>query len=237
MRLESILRTGGDSESVKRTVDNIKSHIQFGENNHMSNSAAITLLPDYFPETLIQQAKVHLLKPGEYLFRVNKPVEEIFYLQSGEIKAVRYLVDGTEVIMLRARANEILGESTMAVDHYVCDGVALSDCKVSRIPMKVMKHELVTNPDFSFQFMLAIARTSRQQCSRYERLRLKNAADRVLHYLLCESNSDRTIHYPTHLYEWAHELGLQKETLYRTLASLEKDGKIKRTDRSVRLLE
>ncbi|UJS26390.1 Crp/Fnr family transcriptional regulator [Thiothrix winogradskyi] len=195
-----------------------------------------TLLPGYFPPCLTQQAKVQELQAGECLFRINDTVDGLFYLQSGEVKAVRYLSDGTEVIMLRTRPGELLGESTMAVERYVCDAVVLSDCRVTKIPMQALKQELATNPDFAFQLMLAIARTSRLQCSRYERLRLKNAADRVLHYLLCESGGSGTIEYPSHLYEWAHELGLQRETLYRTLAALEKAGKISRTERTIHLL-
>lgn len=195
-----------------------------------------TLLPGYFPSLLTQQAKVQAVQAGECLFRVNATVEGLFYLQTGEIKAVRYLSDGTEVIMLRARAGELLGESTLAIERYVCDAVALSDCYVTKIPLPALKQELASNPDFGFQFMLAIARTSRMQCSRYERLRLKKATDRVLHYLLCESGGSGSIEYPSHLYEWAHELGLQKESLYRTLAALEKAGKISRTDRKITLL-
>lgn len=194
------------------------------------------LLPNYFPPNLTQLSKVQILQAGECLFRINDPVDALFYLQTGEIKAVRYLNDGTEVIMLRTRPGELLGESTMAMERYVCDAVVLSACQVTKIPMQALKLELAINPDFAFQLMLAMARTLRLQCSRYERLRLKNAADRVLHYLLCESDGNGTIEYPSHLYEWAHELGLQKETLYRTLAALEKSGKIRRTERTIRLL-
>ena len=104
------------------------------------------------------------------------------------------------------------------------------------MPITLVKQALATNPEFSFQFTLAIARATRLQCSRYERLRLKHAADRVLHYLLCESNAGGEIDHPVHLYEWAHELGLQKETLYRTLATLEREGKICRTEQKIKLL-
>lgn len=194
------------------------------------------VLPDYFPPLLQQLAREVDLPAGNYLFHVSDPVDSLFFLQTGEIKAVRYLSDGTEAIMLRARAGELLGESTLATERYVCDAIALADCRVTKMPLPALKQELASNPDFSFQFMLAIARTSRMQCSRYERLRLKNAADRVLHYLLCESGGSGVIEYPSHLYEWAHELGLQKETLYRTLATLEKSGKISRTERTIRLL-
>lgn len=203
--------------------------------NVKSHNAA--LLPDYFPPALTQLAKVQELQTGDTLFHLNDVVEQLYYVQSGEIKAVRYLTDGTEVIMLRARIGELLGESTMAIERYICDAIALSDCRITKIPMQALKQELTTNATFAFQLMLGIARTSRMQCSRYERLRLKNATDRVLHYLLCESGGKGYIEYPSHLYEWAHELGLQKETLYRTLATLENSGKIKRADRTIYLLE
>lgn len=195
------------------------------------------LLPDYFPPALQQQAQLLTLEASEELFQINERVTHLFYVQTGELKAIRYLPDGGEVTMLRARSSEFLGESTLAIERYVCKAVAMNAVQVVAMPMQAVKDALATDPAFALQFLLEVAKTSRKQCSRYERLRLKNAADRVLHYLLCESGGSGTLEYPTHWYEWAHELGLQKETLYRTLAALEKAGKISRTDKVICLLE
>jgi CRP/FNR family transcriptional regulator len=194
------------------------------------------LLPDYFPPILQQQARLHELTAGEELFQVNEAVTHLFYVQAGELKAIRYLPDGGEVTMLRARSSEFLGESTLAIERYVCKAVAMNAVQVVAMPMQAVKDALAADSAFAFRFLLEVAKTSRKQCSRYERLRLKNASDRVLHYLLCESGGCGMIEYPTHLYEWAHELGLQKETLYRTLAALEQVGKISRTDKVIKLL-
>ena len=194
------------------------------------------MLPCYFPDTLQQQSKSLQIAANEILFHLNDKVEWLYYLQSGEVKAVRYLPDGTEVVMLRAVSGELLGESTLIATHYICSAVALADSVIIKIPMQVLKKSLANDADFSFQFMLALAKSARVQCSRYERLRLKNAGDRVVHYLLCESDENNVVQYSRQLYEWAHELGLQKETLYRTLKKLEKEGRIKRHKRQIKLV-
>jgi DNA-binding MarR family transcriptional regulator len=71
---------------------------------------------------------------------------------------------------------------------------------------------------------IKLARQARKQCSRQERLRLKRARDRVLHFLACEGGATGVVTWVSHLSELAAELGLERETLYRALAGLEAEG-------------
>jgi DNA-binding MarR family transcriptional regulator len=75
----------------------------------------------------------------------------------------------------------------------------------------------------------------RRQCSRYERLRLKKASDRVLHYLACEADKTGKVVLRSSVMEWAAELGLEAATLYRTLSELERDGVLRRQGRVLEL--
>lgn len=88
--------------------------------------------------------------------------------------------------------------------------------------------------DFSRAFFLASARDARRQCSRYERVRLRSARDRVLHLLTCEAGPDGVFDWPTPLTELAVEPALEPETLYRMPGELEASGKITRDKRRFR---
>jgi hypothetical protein len=53
---------------------------------------------------------------------------------------------------------------------------------------------------------IKLARQARKQCSRQERLRLKRARDRVLHFLACEGGATGVVTWVSHLSELAAEL-------------------------------
>ena len=59
----------------------------------------------------------------------------------------------------------------------------------------------------------------------------------MLHYLNCELTGPggATLSLDIPLAEWADDLGLEPETLYRTLAELEKKGRIEREPRGRRI--
>lgn len=173
---------------------------------------------------------------GDHLFRDGDPVASLFYLLDGAVKGVRYHADGTEVVMFRAAAGEFFAESGIALSHYTCDAIAEKGGCIASIPLDIVRDELGGAGSFALGLFLKAARSAQKQCSRYERLRLKRAQDRVMHYLLCEAGSGGALEISTPLVDFAGELGLEPETLYRTLSELEKDGKIQRQRCSIRLL-
>ncbi len=65
-----------------------------------------------------------------------------------------------------------------------------------------------------------------------ERLGLRSAKDRVLHYLETEGQSGR-VRLAQSKKAWASELGLSHEALYRTLSEMQKSGQIAVDGRSV----
>lgn len=193
-------------------------------------------LPHFLPARCIESAKPLRFDKGDHLFRDGDPVTSLFYLVEGGVKAVRYPADGTEVIMFRATAGEFFAESGIVLSHYTCDAIAEQSSCIASIPLDAVKDELGDAGSFALGLFLQVARNARKQCSRYERLRLKRAQDRVMHYLFCETGSAGVLEISTTLSDFAGELGLEPETLYRTLGELEKAGKLQKQGRSIRLL-
>lgn len=82
-----------------------------------------------------------------------------------------------------------------------------------------------------------LSRHLRAARTNLERLRLKGARQRILHYLAVEVGAGRAVGPNPSLRAWACELGLAEETLYRALADLESEGIIRRRGRSIALLD
>jgi len=193
-------------------------------------------LPIPLPAELLAQAKTIELAKGEHLFRQNDAVKQVIFVLEGELKAVRHLPDGSECVMLRSRAGELFAESSLADNQYRCDGLAAGASRVALVPMDMLRMALGGESSLAFGMCMAMARQARKQCSRQERLRLKRARDRVLHFLACEGGTEGVVHWSAHFSELASELGLERETLYRALAALEEEGLLQRANEELRLL-
>jgi CRP/FNR family transcriptional regulator len=183
-------------------------------------------LPDYLPESLRLQARRIDIRKRQSLFRVNDPVAAIYFVRRGELEAVRHTSEGEALVMVRAGAGEFFGEPALAVECYTCAAHARVDSELFALPKAAVLASLQDDPGFAGAFLLAQIRNARRQCSRYERVRLRRAEDRIVHYLICEAGPDGRVALTGSLADWAAELGLQPESLYRALARLREDGRI-----------
>jgi CRP/FNR family transcriptional activator FtrB len=193
-------------------------------------------LPTYMPTALREAARSRRLAKGECLFKQGDPVDGIYFVQRGRVQAVRTLYNDTYAVMLTAAAGELFAESALAVPSYVCDAFATVASEVLRLPAEDVLAALDADGAFARAFALAMASNARRQCSRYERLRLRRARDRVLHLIVCEGGMDACFRLDKPLAELADELALEPETLYRVLRELSDAGTIERTPSHLRLL-
>lgn len=190
---------------------------------------------------LIQACGDHMtesaIEADGFIFRLGDTPRDLFLVASGEARARRYGTDGAEIVMQRSRAGELFAEAGLVAPRYSCEGFCPVASKVLRIPIATIKGRIASDGDFALRFSQFLALAMRRQCARYERLRLKRAGERVLHYLNCEltgpAGADLELDIP--LAEWADDLGLEPETLYRALADLEKKGFIAREPRGRRI--
>lgn len=170
---------------------------------------------------------------GDFVFRLGDVPHDFYLVVEGEARARRYGADGAEIIMLRSRPGELFAEAGMVVPRYSCEGYCPGNSKLLRIPFATIKRLIEASGEFALRFAQFLTLSMRRQCARYERLRLKRAGDRVLHYLNCELTGPAGVAFELDipLADWADDLGLEPATLYRTLADLEKRGMIAREPR------
>ncbi|NCA69052.1 MAG: Crp/Fnr family transcriptional regulator [Sphingobacteriia bacterium] len=193
-------------------------------------------LPDFIPRPLLDLARDRVLSKGERLFSQGCPVEAIYFVQRGRLKAVRTLSHGSQSVMIQATAGEFFAESALAAESYVCDAFATTETRVTQLPAKAVLDAFDAGGNFARAFALAMAANARRQCSRYERVRLKRARDRVIHLLVCEGGPEATVPLTMPLVELAEELALEPETLYRVLRELTDEGILERSRDSLRLI-
>jgi CRP-like cAMP-binding protein len=83
--------------------------------------------------------------------------------------------------------------------------------------------------------MAHLAYELRRVRAQTERMALKTAEARILHYVEAEG-SDGSIVLRRSKKDWANELGLTHEALYRALARMERSGSIHVHDRTLKIV-
>jgi CRP-like cAMP-binding protein len=195
--------------------------------------AALALLPGGVREL----ARVAVMRRNELLFRRGDPARAVFCVLTGEVRLARCSASGVETVVHRARPGEFFGEASLAGGGYHCDAVCSVAGRVASLPVEELRACMLGDASVATAWIQLLSRHLRAARTNLERLRLKGARQRILHYLAVEPGGRGAVKPSPSLRAWASELGLAEETLYRALADLEREGVIRRRGRSVALLD
>lgn len=187
------------------------------------------------PPSLLEKSTITPYKDGDIVFNVNDSIKHMIYVLEGEVHGVRNQMDGTNAILMRGVSGEYFAAASIMLDSYPCIARAIGNTKLLQIPMLSFRERLEDDTVFSHSFTQSLCITLKQQCARSERYRLKTAKDRIMHYLTCEAFNKSEITLPFTITTWANELGLEPESLYRTLSEMEKEGIIERNRRLIKI--
>ena len=178
------------------------------------------------------------LQPAQTLFRAGAPPRYIHFIEEGAVRLVRHGRQGEEVVLHDARPGEFLAEASLDSARYDCDALATQPSVILRASKADFQRLLVDNADFARIWMALLAAQLRTARARIERLSLRSAEERIRHLLLSEGRGPRCeLEIAGSLKELARRLGLTHESLYRTLARMQKDGFIDREGLRLRLAE
>ena len=89
---------------------------------------------------------------------------------------------------------------------------------------------LANNPELALAWIARLSKELRVQRTHVERLSLKSPVEKVIHYITTEGSPSGELLVNGTLGELAHIINISRETLYRTLAKMEKQGLLKRED-------
>lgn len=188
----------------------------------------------HLPPTVAGKAKLVTLAPEAVLFRRGEPPRVIHYLVEGEIHLLRHSRNGGTAILLRVRQG-FFAEASLDSPAYHCDAVAVSASTLLTLALPGFLAALDDSHAFRRATFARQAREIRRLRSQCERLTLPTAQSRVVHYIDVEGQ-DGAVELTQTVKALAAELGLTHETLYRTLAQMEKAKVLKRAGSRIELL-
>lgn len=189
----------------------------------MSENALITL------ETwLARHADTQMFERGARLFAAGDTPARLYWVERGELQLVRHGAQGERIVVQRCTRGA-LAEASLFSPAYHCEGVAAVGTRAWVMPLAAFLDGLAdAGIGRAFiRWQASVIRSLRGQC---ERLSLPRAEDRVLHYL---HEHGRYASETGSLKHWAGALGMTHEHLYRTLAKLERAGRIRRDAHAV----
>lgn len=189
------------------------------------------------PDALRALGRALVCTKDGWVFRQGDPVRAVFLVEDGEVRLSRFARGGSEITLHRAGRGDFFAEAALDAARYQCNAIASRSSTLLAFPAAKVRALLTRDPEFARQWVALLARQLHASRARLERLALKSAAERVLHYLHTEGKGPRCeVTLAGSLKDWARELGLTHESLYRTLARLEQQGIIAREDHRLSLL-
>jgi CRP-like cAMP-binding protein len=191
---------------------------------------------DGLPSSLEAVSRVQELPAGKALFRQGDPASAICRVESGRLRLIRRTVDDHLVILHTARRGEFFAEAALFADGYHCDAVAAAPSGVRIYPKAKLMEALRNDPALAEAFMARLARQLQELRARMELRNIRSARERVLQYLRLRAGiHGRSIAIEGQLQDIAAEIGMTREALYRTLAALETEGRLIRTETDILL--
>ena len=184
---------------------------------------------DWMPAVIRAVAFERKFKAGEALFRRGDKAAGFYEVVSGRVRLVRVDRVGRETVLHMAGPAETLAEASLFSGQYHCDAIANSDAAVRVYPKREVLAVFEENPKAARAFTETLAQQVMNLRTRIEQRNIRSARERVRHFLMLNVGSDRrTVKLRGTLKDLAAEIGLTHEALYRTLATLERSGEIRR---------
>ncbi len=187
------------------------------------------------PEQLRAAARTVEAAFGETLYRTGTRPRSMLYVLAGELRLLRRSHDGSEIVLQRSSSG-FIAEASLESSKYHCDIVSASDSRLLAFPIQDFKAALDGDADFMKSWSSLLAKEVRKLRAQCERLSLKSARERILHYLAAEGKDGQVV-LPLSRKAWAAELGLTHEALYRSLAQLERERVVSLDGNTIGLLQ
>ena len=156
---------------------------------------------------------------GHYLFHLGDPVNVIHVVQEGTVHLARHQMNGSAVILQRARPGSILAEASLYSDTYHCDAVALLPTRTLAFTKIDLKTHLMKRAQFGDAWARYLAKELQRTRLQAEILSLRTVAERLDAWIAWQDGD-----FPRKG-EWktiASQIGVSPEAFYREIAKRQK---------------
>lgn len=173
---------------------------------------------------LLEDAWVQSFPRNASLFFQGDPAERFYVVLEGWVKLYRSTAQGDETVLGVFGAGESFAEAAIfdqAV--YPVSASIVEESRLLVVPAASFIRQLREHGDYALKMMATMSRHMRWLVQQVERLTLKSSTERVAEFLvrLCPEESGKAVvHLPMDKALIAGRLGMQPETLSRSLAKL-----------------
>ena len=192
------------------------------------------LLKELLPKGLLGQCHAHHFEKGDYLFHQGEKPEYMFFVVSGEAVLTRTSSHGEPTTLQRCKGG-FLSEASLLTDAYHCDAIVTNSGQAITLPIKSLRDAL-TDSKFSMKWVQLLSKEIMRLRTQSERLGLKDIRSKLIHLIETEGKQG-VLTLQSDFKSMASEIGVTHEALYRTIASLEKEGLLRKQSNSLELLK
>lgn len=161
---------------------------------------------------------------GQTLARTGQTPAWLYYVQSGEVRLIRHTPDGRVAVMQRVQRGPV-AEASIESRRYHCDIVCARATRVLRLPIDAVRTAIESEPELRRLWMKRLTREVIRLRATVERLSVDTAAERIAHAITLDG-SDFCLTLRGTRRQWAEELALSHEALYRALRRMKDEGRI-----------
>ena len=174
------------------------------------------------------------LSKGETLFYEDEKCSCIGIIVSGGVQIVSFLPGGKQIIYNFLKEGEIFGNNLVfsSEPYYRGNIVAVEDSIVVLLEKDDLLKILEGNKEFMLEYLRIQSNFSKELNSRIRLLSLESARERFLYYMHTHKNE---IEYRS-ISDLARQLYMERETLSRLLGRFQKEKRIIRHDKTIRLI-
>ena len=192
------------------------------------------LLKELLPKGVLGQCHAHHYEKGDYLFHQGEKPEYMFFIVSGEAVLTRTSSQGEPTTLQRCKGG-FLSEASLLTDAYHCDAIVTNSGQAITLPIKSLRDAL-TDSKFSMKWVQLLSKEIMRLRTQSERLGLKDIRSKLIHLIETEGKQG-VLTLQSDFKSMASEIGVTHEALYRTIASLEKEGLLRKQSNSLELLK
>ncbi|QWE06249.1 Crp/Fnr family transcriptional regulator [Polynucleobacter sp. JS-JIR-5-A7] len=192
------------------------------------------LLKELLPKGLLGQCHAHHFEKGDYLFHQGEKPEYMFFVVSGEAVLTRTSSHGEPTTLQRCKGG-FLSEASLLTDAYHCDAIVTNSGQAITLPIKSLRDAL-TDSKFSMKWVQLLSKEIMRLRTQSERLGLKDIRSKLIHLIETEGKQG-VLTLQSDFKSMASEIGVTHEALYRAIASLEKEGLLRKQSNSLELLK
>lgn len=182
----------------------------------------------FFPEALRRQCRVVSVRAGQVVFCRGKAEKNIHRLLRGDVSVQREIM-GEGVTLQRAAPGDWLIEPQLCLPPTDAFALGERQSTLLAVPASALIESLDREPGFALVWCQELGAQIARMQRRIERISLRQAPQRIAHYLTTESPGgcgEMVLPYPKRV--WAAHLGMAPETLSRTLTDLVNAGWLKK---------